>query len=91
MKLIFPQSQNPYNIRNESYFQTDNVRSVYYGTETLAFRGPKTWTLIPEEIRNSTNLNEFKAKIKHWKPKGCSCRICKIFRCKSWFYLNFLL
>ena len=48
-KLIFPHSQNPYNLRNESYFQTDNVRSVHYGTETLSFRGPKTWTLIPEK------------------------------------------
>ena len=79
MNLIFPQSRNPYTLRNETFFQTNNIRTVYYGTETLTFRGPKTWALVPEHIRNSPNLNEFKAKIKYWKPKGCTCRICKVF------------
>ena len=79
MNSIFPQSKNPYMLRNESLFQTNNVRTVHYGTETLTFRGPKTWALIPQDIRNATNLDEFKAKIKHWRPKGCTCRICKIF------------
>ena len=27
----------------------------------------------------STSLNEFKRKIKFWKPEGCSCRMCKVF------------
>ena len=79
MNLIFPQSNNPYIFRNESYFETNNIRTVYYGSETLKFRGPKIWVLIPHDIRNSTNLNQFKAKIKQWKPEGCTCRICKIF------------
>ena len=79
MNSIFPISNNPYNLRNDTYFKTDNIRTTSYGSETLSFRGPKTWALIPQDIRNSTNLNEFKAKIKKWKPVGCMCRICKIY------------
>ena len=42
-------------------------------------RGPKTWELVPEEIRNSKSLSQFKANIKNWKPQGCTCRLCKTF------------
>ncbi len=57
-----------------------NVNTVYNGTETLSFfRGPKTWALVPEAINNATSLAEFKAKIKNWEPKGCECRLCKIY------------
>ena len=79
MKSIFPTSNNPYNLRMDTYFEPNNIRTVSYGTETLYYRGPQIWTLIPDDIRNSTNLKEFKAKIKNWKPKGCLCRICKNF------------
>ena len=76
---IFPQSQNPYELRNKNICKTENIHTVSYGSETVSFRGPKTWALIPDNIKNSNNLNEFKAKIKSWKPKGCPCRICKVY------------
>ena len=79
MKNIFRESTNPYNIRNFPEFQTSNVRTVYNGTETISFRGPKTWSLVPNEIKNSTSLSVFKNKIKHWKPEGCMCRLCKVY------------
>ena len=77
MKSVFPDKSNPYNLRNKHEFKTSNVRTVSYGTETLTFRGPKTWSLVPIEIRNLKSLSEFKVKIKHWKPEGCTCRICR--------------
>ena len=79
MKSVFPESTNPYNIRNAAEFKTSNIRTVYNGTETISFRGPKTWSLLPKEIKNSTSLSEFKNKIKHWKPEGCMCRLCKVY------------
>ena len=79
MNSIFPLSNNPYNLRNDHGFKTENIRTVSYGTETIAFRGPKTWALVPNNIKISNTLHEFKAKIKHWKPAGCMCRICKIY------------
>ena len=76
---IFPQSQNPYELRNKNICKTENIHTVFYGSETVSFRGPKTWALIPDNIKNSNNLNEFKAKIKSWKQEGCTCRICKVY------------
>ena len=79
MKSVFPDSINPYNLRFKPSFQTSNIRTVQYGTETISFRGPKTWSLVPTVIKNSKSLSEFKAKIKHWKPEGCMCRLCKVY------------
>ena len=53
MKNVFPDSRNPYNLRNRPEFQTANISSVYNGTETISFRGPKTWAVVPENIKMS--------------------------------------
>ena len=89
MYSVFPEGENHYNLRNGSTFKTENVRTTYYffyfllfffyGTETLRYRGPKTWDIVPDDIKKSTSLNEFKRKIKLWKPEGCTCRMCKVF------------
>ena len=77
MKDIFTERAIPYDLRNMNPFQDSNVKTVYNGTETISFRGPKTWALVPESIRNATSLREFKSKIKQWEPNGCECRLCR--------------
>ena len=79
MKLIFPDRTIPYNLRNNNPFLNSNIRTVYNGTETISFRSPKIWAQVPEEIKNSESFIEFKAKIKKWEPKGCTCRLCKVY------------
>ena len=79
MKEIFPITTNPYYLRKEHEFETWNVHTVFNGTETISFRGPKIWSIVPKEIRDSNTLVEFKSKIKHWSPEGCMCRLCKIY------------
>ena len=76
MHTIFPLTTNPYGLRNKNTFKTSNIHSVYYGSETLEFRGPKTWSLVPDDIKSSKTLSEFQSKIKRWRPAGCSCRLC---------------
>ena len=76
---LFPLHNSSYNLRNNRCWKTSNVRTVAYGTETLLFRGEKTWNLIPEYIKNASTLNEFKKKIKQWEPAGCTCRLCKVY------------
>ena len=39
------------------------------------YRGPKTWALVPNYIKNSMNVTEFKNRIKLWKPLGCMCKV----------------
>ena len=80
MKSIFPTSIIINNdLRARPDFKLDNIRTVYYGSETISFRGSKTWEILPNDLKNTASLQEFKKKIRHWKPCGCKCRICKTY------------
>ena len=74
---LFPKYENLYNLRNKRFWQTENIKTVGFGTETVLYRGKKTWQLLPEDIKNSATLIEFKAKVKTWTPSDCACRLCK--------------
>ena len=60
-------------------FNSRNIRTVLYGTETISYIGPKLWQMIPSDIRDSKTAQEFKRKIKKWKPDKCPCRLCKTY------------
>ena len=79
VKSIFPIRELQYNLRNRNPFQPEKVNTVLNGTETLSFRGPKIWSIVPEIIKNSKSLSEFKSKIRKWEPIGCTCRLCKTY------------
>ena len=76
LKSIFRVNSNPYNLRSGSTLVTNNVKTVKYGIETLSFRGPKLWAIVPDIIKNSKSLSEFKCKIKKWRPTQCDCKLC---------------
>ena len=79
MNSLFPITNIPYNLRNNSDFKRENIRTVTYGSETLSFRGPEIWDVIPIEIKQTASLSIFKKKIRLWKPIGCKCRMCLIY------------
>ena len=72
MQSIFITVEKRYNLRNNPEFETKNIRTTYNGTKPVTYRGPKTWELVSKEIKQSQTLNEFKNKIKRWKPIGCT-------------------
>ena len=51
------------------------AKTVNKDLETIRYRGPKFWELVPEE----KSLSVFNAKIKDWKPLGCTGRLCKTY------------
>ena len=71
--------ENPYNLRNVSEFSRPMINSVYHGTESISFLGPKIWDILPEKLKNIETLEVFKKEIKIWKPDNCPCRLCKVF------------
>ena len=55
------------------------VRTVKNGLETIRYKGPVIWNLLPNELKSLKTLESFKIKIKEWKPQGCTCRLCKTY------------
>ena len=78
MKEIFRiPEENGYNLRHQNTFKHPIVNSVYNGTETVSFLGPKLWEFVTTEIKELASLNGFKKTIKKWKPVNWPCRLCK--------------
>ena len=79
MKELFSPKISHYDLRNNNSFKSRRVNSVWHGTESVSYLGPKIWDLVPNEIKESQSLNAFKFKIKRWVSDECPCRICKIY------------
>ena len=73
---LFSSHVNTYDLRRNKTWDIPCVKTVEHGTETIRYRGPKTWELLPAYIKDSKSLPEFRAKIKLWKP---TCRLCKTY------------
>ena len=59
-------------------FSAPLVSTVFQGTESIFFLGPKIWSLLPENFKNIDSLENFKILIKKWNPENCPCRLCKV-------------
>jgi len=79
MTELFQIKKTKYDLCKGNTLISRNVKTVYYGTESISYLAPKIWELIPIDIKNSKSLNSFKSKIKLWIPYDCPCRICKIY------------
>ena len=64
MQELFIEQVHIRDLRNKRSWEIPKVRTVGYGTETIRYRGPKTWELLPTEIKEAKSLLDFKTKIK---------------------------
>ena len=76
MNSVFPLKKNIAHC-SKQLFLTRNVKTVNYGLETISVLCPNIWSILPNELKLTTSLIEFKKKIKVWKPIKCPCRLCK--------------
>ena len=80
MNNIFKlKAENSYNLRQLSEFSRPMVISVYHGTESISYLGPKIWDIPPVKLKNTDNPEHFKKEMKTWKPDNCPCRLCKVY------------
>ena len=77
-KIFKLKDQSQYNLRYNFLFSRPLVKSVYKGTESLLFLGPKIWDILPDTYKDLPDLNSFKIALKKWRPVNCPCRICKV-------------
>lgn len=45
------------------------MKTVSWGSETLAHLGPKLWSIIPEDMKQIL-LSKFTQKIRKWRPEN---------------------
>ena len=71
-------------------FKTLSVNSVYHGTKSVSFLGPKLWEILRGSFKKIVEIDTFKKAIKTWKSGNCLCRLCRVHVQYIWFSLTSL-
>ena len=79
MKEIFCGHESQYNLRNSNNFCLPRIDAVTHGSETIRFRSPQVWATVPQFIKNSASLTEFKTKSDLGLEKAAICQLCQAF------------
>ena len=61
MELMLHRRNVTNNFRNLQEFQSERKATVH-GLETLSYRAPQLWTLLPEEIKQRNTIHFFKSR-----------------------------
>ena len=57
---------SPYNLRRHAEIRVPLTRTVYHGSESISYLGPKTWDILPTSFKEVVSLDCFKKLIKKW-------------------------
>ena len=74
MKDIFHYSLNLTQKKRNLYIHTQNT--TRFGNKSLR-AGANIWNILPEHIKSTTSLLEFKRFITTWPGPKCNCSVCK--------------
>jgi len=77
MKEIFTLNTRGDFTRNKLVVKTQRTKK--YGTNTLRSLGPQIWNNLPNDLKNTDNINTFKILVKSWAGPQCSCSSCRQF------------
>ena len=76
MEEIFTFKDMDQNLRNNTSLKIHNLKTVYYGAESLTNLGAKIGNLS-NEYKELKSLSTLKSRILNWVADECPCRMCK--------------
>ena len=77
MSCFFTHKEIPYNLKKNQVLSLPPARSTYYGTNSVHLRASLIWTKLPNYIKSSRSVCEFKNNIKNFKDIDCGFLICR--------------
>ena len=79
MTEIFKFKDHSYDLRKKYCIESRIIKSCKYGSETVSNLGVKLSYILPENVKKTESLQDFKNKIKFWTPLNCPCKLCKTY------------
>jgi hypothetical protein len=73
---IFTKNPAPREGRNSNELINPKYNTVKHGFLSFRFYGSRLYNQIPNEIRQVSDINEFKKLLKNWKGPTCKCERC---------------
>ena len=77
MSYIFPTRVLNYNLRSQTDFFSNTVKTKNFGLDLLRYFASKVWSIILIEIKKSSTVKMFKNRISRWEPNDCECKLCQ--------------
>ena len=77
MWSYFKYRKVPYNLRRGPVLFIPPARSTIYGTNSVHFLGSLIWNGLPNLVKSSRSISEFKNVIKKIGNIDCGCMICR--------------
>ena len=77
MWSYFKYRKVPYNLRRGPVLFIPPARSTIYGTNSVHFLGSLIWNRLPNLVKSSRSISEFKNVIKKIGNTDCVCMICR--------------
>ena len=76
MNKLFVMDNKPYNTRSGSTVSLSQVKTIKYGIKSFAYQGARYWNLLPADVKEIEDLNEFKHYVNEWNGPLCHCGYC---------------
>ncbi len=73
---LFGEKDKIYNLRSAVSLKQPKCNTVTYGLNSFRYKGAKIWNDLPNKIKNSIKLAEFKHQIEKWQGPKCLCNMC---------------
>ena len=64
---------------NFQKFEAEGKRTVYFALETISYRSPQLWSLLPEHMRKLKSIDQFKRRVRQWVYNSLPYRMCKVY------------
>jgi len=77
MRSFFIEKEMSYNLRKGKSLVLPKANSSYFGINSLRFRSAMLWNNIPEYLKCSKTVAEFKCNLKAYGNIDCTCLICR--------------
>ena len=68
-EIFARETESHYNLRRCNDFRVPSIRTVYHGSESISFLGPKIWNILPAKIKQPASLNSFKNQLQNRRHK----------------------
>ncbi len=72
MNQMFEIKNISYDLRDSNILFQTNRSKITYGKNTFKYYGAHIWNLLPNDIKNSTTIDNFKLLLKSWEANKMS-------------------
>ena len=73
---LFKRKPLRFNLRTSNLLELPNSNTLTHGLKSITYRSSMAWNNLPDQLKISKSMDEFKDKLKKQKVIKCTCHLC---------------